>query len=150
MKVEYYSDIQTAPIERFVKFNSLLSMQQDVGSTFEDLQKRDRSAIEFLKAGNVDSALKELSNKMLAKHFLKEEFCPIGHALACMVKSIDGEPRDDLSEQGLDATLKKLSDLGVSYAKTKQQAEDLKKKSTSNLKFSFLGFLKKMSIKLLT
>lgn len=147
--IEFYEDIQTAPIDRWVEFNRLVGLQEDVGNTFEDMQMRDRSALEYLQAGNIEGAQKELSNKTLAKHFLKEGFYPCAHALACMVKSINGQPREDFSEQGRKETIALMSRLGFTFNDTEEKTTELKKKFTSRVKCSFLAFLSRMSLKLL-
>ena len=144
MSVEYFEDVNTAPINRFVKFNSLMALSASVGSTLDDMQKRDHNVIAFLKANDIQSALQELQNKSLTKHFLKSGYTPSGHALAVMVKSIDGVERTDISEKGLQDTLDLLSKKGFSKNDIDTETDNLKKKSITSFVSTCLTRLKQM------
>lgn len=132
-KIEYFESIETCPFKRWQKFNKYLALASEVGESPIDMYKRIDRASGYVGAGNTEAAIKELSNLKLTIHNAMREYSPKGIALACMVKSIDGVECNDITTNGLEETLNKLSDAGVSISDVEEDNSRLKKKSKSSL-----------------
>jgi len=141
-KVVIYDDIETAPILRYLKFNNYMAMAAETGDNWEDMTTRVKRANGYILANDNESAFKELSNMLMVLALIKNEFSPTSMAYAVQVKSIDGVPCDDISEEGLTRTIQKLNEFGVSFDEMKRETERVKKKSL----MSFKSFLKKLSM----
>lgn len=60
--VELYSSADTLPILRFNQFTKNIMLDNDVGSSLPDYDKRLSKAISFLQSDLKDEAIKELEN----------------------------------------------------------------------------------------
>jgi hypothetical protein len=118
--IEIYDDIDQLPIERFNKANKYWMLDDNIGSSFTDIDKTHISRM-ILVADNKEKLLKEIENLRILIYNVISEVNPSHMAFACLVDSIDRETVTDYSEEGLRRLLKRLSDLGFS-------AESLKKK----------------------
>jgi hypothetical protein len=129
-KIEFYDSIEELPYKNYMKFNKEMMRQNEVGHNFGDVKKRIERSINFIVSGFPDKAIKELNNSLLTFAYSENEINPSGLALATIVKSIDGEKIEDLSSDGLQETLKILTDLGI----TQKEIETTSLKVKKNLK----------------
>ena len=129
-KIEFYDSIEELPYKNYMKFNKEMMRQNEVGHNFGDVKKRIERSINFIVSGFPDKAIKELNNSLLTLAYSENEINPSGLALATIVKSIDGEKIEDLSSDGLQETLKILTDLGI----TQKEIETTSLKVKKNLK----------------
>lgn len=127
--IEYYENPETIPYRRYQRFCSLLASENETGDNFSSLDKRVSRSIAYIASDERQAAINELSNLRMALHNVSSEIGLKGLAAAVMVKSIDGVPCDDISIEGLQKTLDKLSELGVSKKDIDDTTSDLKKKS---------------------
>lgn len=118
--IEMFDDIDQLPIERFNKANKYWMLDDNIGSSFTDIDRTHISRI-ILVADNKEKVLKEIENLRILIYNVISEVNPSHMAFACLVETIDGEQVGDYSEEGIRRTLKRLSDLGFT-------AESLKKK----------------------
>jgi len=137
--VVFYEDIETAPHQRYFKFNNYLAMAAETGENWEDLMTRIQRANKYIASDDKESAFRENSNMLMAFSFIKNEFSPTGMAYAVQVKSINGVERNDITETGLLETLDELNKIGISFSDFKHETERIKKKSL----MSYLYSLKK-------
>jgi len=106
--LEIYSSIDELPIERYMAFNRQLMIDSGVGSDMDDIttkvtkilrlieRDKDQAKLELLNlSGTLANALTEVSPKM--------------GAFACLVKSVDGEPWEDLSIEGVKELTNKIN-----------------------------------------
>lgn len=135
MKIEYYDSIETCPFKRYQKFNKFLLLSGEVGDEPKDLYTRINRALGYNANGDSDGVAKELSNLILALNYIVNEYTPKGAALAIMVKSIDGVECKDISSDGLNKTLEKLSDLGLTNEEVSNKVETIKKKYRLNCRY---------------
>lgn len=117
-KVDYYSDIEETAIQRYSKFNKYMILNDEVGSSFSDVDKHFSRLYTLI---NEPAKLKtQIDNFRQLLFSVANEQSFENMAFACLVKSVNGEKRDDLTKPGLERTLELIKDL-----KTK----DVKKKS---------------------
>lgn len=131
-KIEYYDSAETYPFKRSQRFYKLLAQDAEIGDNPLDNFKRIDLALAFITNGQLEEAKTELSNLRMIWFYTINEYSPVGAAEAISVKSIDGVPCDDITTDGLEATLQKLSDIGLTRDDIRNKVEEIKKKSRWN------------------
>jgi hypothetical protein len=126
--VEFYNSIEEMPHVRYMKFNKELIRANEVGTGTIDLIKRVNRAIGYLKADQHENAQKEMLNLKLNINYIEHEIDPKSFALACVVKSIDGELCDDITTDGLKLVIDKLQKAGITKKDVDKNVDDIKKK----------------------
>lgn len=99
--VEIYDDIESLPIKRFHKYNKMLLIDAGVGSDLNDIDAHIAKVIAFIKDNKQDDAVTEMYNLRQSIYFVQSGVSPRLLAFTTLVKSIDGQPCDDLSDNGL-------------------------------------------------
>jgi len=135
--IEFYDSIEEMPHRNYMKFNKEMMRQNEVGNDETDVLKRIERAMSFINAGSSDKAFKELSNARMSYTYANAELHPRGLALASMVKTIDGQPQNDLTSDGLREVLVFLQDEGITKKEVETISEQIKKKWNENLKYFF-------------
>lgn len=113
VEVEIYDSIDELPIARFHKYNKMLLIDAGIGSDLADFDRHAAKVAQYLKAGDTASAAKEVANMRQNVHMVQQGLSPRHLAFAALVKSVDGEPCDDISDDGLRRTCGRLSALPV-------------------------------------
>jgi hypothetical protein len=108
-RVEFFDAIEELPVVRYQKFNKMLIVDSGVGSDVSDVDGHLYRATTFIQKGDTTSAMTELSNLRQNIYFVQQNLSPRFLAFAAFVKSIDGKPCDDLSDEGLQRIVDKLS-----------------------------------------
>ena len=116
-----YTDIDQLPAERFSKVNKFWMLNDELGSSFEDIDRIHMTRL-ILSLNDMDKAKKVIDNMRVLIYNIINEVNPESLAFACLVYSIDGVEITDLSDENLKRILKELSDKGLT-------ADVLKKKS---------------------
>ena len=135
--IEFYDSIEEMPHRNYMKFNKEMMRQNEVGNDETDVLKRIERAMSFINAGSSDKAFKELSNARMSYTYANAELHPRGLALASMVKTIDGQPQNDLTSDGLRKVLVVLQDEGITKKEVETISEQIKKKWSENLRYFF-------------
>ena len=134
-KVEMYDGIEELPIVRFHKYQKLLLIEAGIGSDLSALDNRLDKARRFLADGKADKAQQELENLRQCVNLIQQGINPKQLAFAVLVKSIDGKESNDISDDALNALLKKLNDTPVSRLAARLGA--VKKKIDTELNVYF-------------
>ena len=121
-KVSLYTDIDQLPAERFSKVNKYWMLHDELGSSFEDIDKIHISRL-ALAIGDPDKLRKVLDNMRVLIHNVINEINPESLAFACLIHSIDGVEIKDLSDENLRKTISFLSDNGLTYDVLKKKIE---------------------------
>jgi len=150
MKIEYYDSAETCPFKRYQKFNKFLALDGEVGSTPQDIFKRIDRALGYNKGGDQDGVIRELSNLKMTMTNIINEYTPKGTALALMVKSIDGVACTDISTEGLEAVIQRLSDGGMSFEEVENKTVEIKKKSRKSLRYILKSVLVRIKQRLIS
>lgn len=132
--IEYYDNPETAPFKRYQRFNSILAQKMQTGDNVNDFYSRIDRSIGYIGAGDKTSAINELSNLKMAVNYVKNSINLEALAYATMIKSIDGQPCNDISFDGLQKTLDKCNELGVSIEDIRNNNIQVKKKSPTIFK----------------
>lgn len=144
-KVEIYNSIEELPIVRFHKYQKLLLIDAGIGSDIISFDRRMEKARRFLSAGKADQAMKELDNVRQSVWMMQNGISPRNRAFAALIKSVDGVPCDDISDEALEKLLDELREMSV-----KQLAdtlESVKKKIDGELMLYFPRIFEDSTVK---
>lgn len=135
MNVELYDSIEDLPIMRFHKYNKMLLVDAGVGSDLSDFDRHIEKVIRYLNSPTPNMATVELENMRQNIYFIQSEVSPRHLAFAVLVKSINGKPRNDLSDDGLQQTMSLFKD--VANSEITANLEAVKKKIDDELRLYF-------------
>ena len=107
-KVRVYDSIDELPIVRFHAYNRMLLVDAGIGSDISDFDSHIERVVAYIRKGENDNASKELNNLRQNVYMIMQGQSVRDLSFACLVKSIDGVPCDDLSPEGLEKVLKQL------------------------------------------
>lgn len=108
--VEIYDAIDALPIVRFHKYQKMLLVDSGIGADIASFDKRIERTRRYMLTGNAEQAAKELANLRQCVHLIQQGISPEHRAFAVLVSKIDGEPCNDLTDDGISATLERLKD----------------------------------------
>lgn len=135
MNVELYDSIEDLPISRFHKYNKMLLVDSGVGSDLADFDRHIEKAIRYAASPTPNLAIAELQNLRQNVYFVQSEVSPRYLAFAVLVKSVNGTPCNDLSDDGLQKTINLFSD--VPHSELTAQLDAVKKKIDDELRLYF-------------
>lgn len=134
--VEIYDAIEELPISRFHKFNKMVLVDAGIGSDLADFDNHIERAIRFSKT-NPEVTATELQNLRQNVYFIQSGISPKMLAFCVLVKSINGNPCNDLSDDGLTALQKEFENMP--FNELTAQLEAVKKKIDNELQLYFPG-----------
>ena len=126
-KVELYDSIESMPIVRFHKYNKMLLIEAGIGSDLRDFDRHIERALIYIRGNDMSKAVSELENLRQNVYFIQSGISPKNLAFAVLVKSIDGKPTNDLSDEALKEVCETLS--GAIKEEQTEQTESVKKKN---------------------
>lgn len=104
--VRYYDSIEELPVQRFHKFNKYLLIDSGIGSDLNDIDNHIYKILAFINAKDTESAKREVLNLRQNLYFVSQEINLRHASFMVLIESIDGKPNNDLSEEGIQRTLK--------------------------------------------
>lgn len=125
--VVLYDSIDELPMLRFHKYNKMLLVDAGVGSDLSDFDRHIEKVIRYLNSPTLNMATVELENMRQNVYFIQSEISPRYLSFAVLVKSIDGNPCNDLSDDGLQKIVDLFAD--VPNAELTAHLEAVKKKN---------------------
>lgn len=103
-RVVLYDAPEEMPVVRFHKFSKYMLIDSGLGGDMAAVDRRIGRLIELNTRGERDDIDTELRNLRQSIAMTMDGFDGKSLALAVLVRSVDGKPRDDLSEEGLRRT----------------------------------------------
>ena len=131
--VEIYDAIDDLPMLRFHKYNKMLLVDAGIGSDLADFDTHIEKAMRYARSKTPELAAIELDNMRQNVYFIQTGISPKHLAFAVLVKTIDGEPFNDLSDDGLQKDM--FGDVPVKELTA--QIEAAKKKIDEELQMYF-------------
>ena len=129
--VELYDAIEDLPVTRYHRFNKFMLIDAGLGSDLTEIDAHISKAIQYFGMKENEAGVTELQNMRQAIYFVQNELTPKHLAFAALIKSVDGNVRDDISEAGLKATLARIEDATVKEINS--EADEIKKKLDSEI-----------------
>jgi len=135
--IEMYDSIEDMPITRYNSFNRYSIIDSGLGNTFGDVDQKITETIGLVNSDAKEKAIQSLMNMRNTYYFLFENIDPKSSSFICMIKSIDGKPNDDISENGILKTREILMRTKITRAMMVTLLSELKKKLIASLKSIF-------------
>lgn len=133
--VRLYDSIDELPIVRFHRYNRMLLVDAGIGSDISDFDNHLERVARYIRKGDNENAAKELDNLRQNVYMIMSESGVHDLSFACLVKSIDGEPCDDLSPDALHKIVEKLG--GMTRRELTEEFQSAKKKIDDELSLYF-------------
>jgi len=112
-KIVFYNNIEELPIKRYHKFNKLLLIEANIGSTVADVDRHLHKAMLLVGAKRNEDAMTELQNLRQNIIFVQNSVSPTSLAFAALIKEMDGEPCNDLTDEALKKIADRLQDVAA-------------------------------------
>lgn len=127
--VEIYDDIESLPVVRYHKYSKMLLVDAGIGSGAGAASEHLTKISAFMRQGKTPEALQGLENLIQSLEFSAAELNPKMLAFAALVKSVDGEPITDITDEGLQKTAKMfdgepMGDVAHAFAGVKKKIDD--------------------------
>jgi len=144
-KIVLFDSIENLPINRFQAFQVALSIDSGIGGDMESVGSHITMLGKYITSDKKEEALQQLANFQQSLIFVISNINPKHNAFACLVHSIDGQERTDISESGIKETLEILAKQKFTAGKIGQLLNTLKKKIIVGIiyLFSFLIWKRK-------
>lgn len=144
-KITYYDSINELPVTRFHVYNKMLLIDSGIGSNITDFDSHIERTMAFLAEKKTEEAQLELQNIRQNVYLIQNQLSPKHLAFAAIVKEVDGKPCEDISDEGLKATMKLYEDLTI--GSLDDELESAKKKIEEGLEVYFPELFSDSSVK---
>lgn len=134
--IELYDGIEEMPVARYHKFSQMMVRSAGIGSDIEAVKSKIFGIKQMLDDGENAKAKVELLNLYQTFFFIDTMTDPRSLAMACLVKTIDGKERDNISDDGLKET-SALLDSWITKGERDEVTSSAKKKIESELAYYF-------------
>ncbi|WP_440881405.1 hypothetical protein [Tenacibaculum sp. C7A-26P2] len=128
--VKFYDSPENLSIKRYQSFNKYLMIDNEVGSSITDYDRRMQKAIRFLESDMKSEAIKELKNNRQNVFNCLNEYTPRNKALAILVKSIDKKVFTNINSNTLTEIENRLDEIGFTKEMMDDVLSQVKKKSS--------------------
>ena len=130
--IELFASIKELPITRYRLLQALLIQESGIGSDMAAVDERLQRIIMFAASGKADETKEEAMNLRYTFFSMLNKLNYKTKAFACFVWKINGVESSDISDEGLNRTVKCIEDFGVSMEQLEGWFDDVKKKLIPN------------------
>lgn len=128
-RVRIYDSIDELPMVRFHKYNHTLLVDAGIGSEIGDFDAHIERVVRYIRKGDNENAAKELDNLRQNVFMIMQGQSVKDLSFAVLVAEIDGEPQNDISQEGLQKVVELLSgatrkELADGYQSAKKKIDD--------------------------
>ena len=135
--IEIYNDINM-PIDRYMCYSKYVLIDSGIGSNLESFDANIAKVMRYMADGKTKEANIVLMNLRQLYNFILNETNPAYLSFAALVKSINGKPCNDLTDEGLQLVVDKLARKNWSVSGIMNTLKDVKKKYKVRSKFTSL------------
>ncbi|WP_128547194.1 hypothetical protein [Larkinella soli] len=112
--VEFYDSARKLPESRRVEADCYQLIESGVGSSIDDVDRHFDGLLALANADRKDEFMTAINNlRYLFFNLLHKQLSARSLSLACLVATVDGQPWEDWTEEGLERLVKRLSDEGL-------------------------------------
>ncbi len=109
--VEIYDSIEELPVSRWHKYQKYCLIDGGIGSDLSSIDTHIARVGEFIRQKAFDKADTELQNLRQNIFFVQNDVNLRLLSYACLIKSIDGEECNDITDEGLQRVIDRLADV---------------------------------------
>lgn len=135
-RILVHNDISQLPVEQFNKINKYWMLHDDLGSSFEDIEKIHFTRL-MLCLNSPDKLKKEIENLRVLMFNILNEVSPQNLAFAATIHSIDGVEVTDYSDENLNKIIAELSKKGLTNGELKKKILEIRDRVYSDLERFF-------------
>lgn len=144
-KLEIYDSIDELPVKRFHKFNKYMLVDSNIGSDLNDITASVQRIEAFVVKNDAKNALQGLANLRESLFLIAQEKNIRHLSFMPLIKSIDGQPVTDISDENLERLLAMFKNEKVNWFI--RLIESVKKKIEDELGVYFPGRFDDSAIK---
>lgn len=126
-KICVYESIEDLPIVRYNRYTKFCMLESNIGSSFDAYSRHIERIARYIGNDDKVNAGKELDNLRQSLFFGLNETDLESMSFACLIYSIDGKIRDDLTDNGLRATLDLIKHYTTKHTLSEILSESKKK-----------------------
>lgn len=126
-EIELYETIEQLSGKRYNVYNKWSLMSAGIGSTMDDINRHHTRLDMFLNGDKINEAKQERMQLQNCMFLALNEINPRHLTFAALVSKIDGQPQDDLSQEGLQRICDRLSEMDLSHGVIVATLEEVKK-----------------------
>lgn len=124
-----YSSIKELPINRYKVMQNYMLQESGIGNDMASIDRHLQNTVMFLGSGKTDECKEELTNLRYSFYSMINGIDYKTKSFACLIKQINGVLCDDISTEGLSATVDSLISLDPSTDEIETLWADVKKNS---------------------
>lgn len=132
-----HDSIETMSCERYHKYEKMMILDGGVGGDYDGIANRLNNIMELIER-DPKKAMLEVKNLGQTLYFMENDFMPKMRALACRVESVDGEPFEDMSDDGIGEMAKRLEKM-LNVKELDEETLRAKKKIDDEMSTMFSG-----------
>lgn len=126
-ELEIYDSIETMPITRYQKFQLYTVLDSDCGQSVNDIMNKYAQGAAFINNDMKDKGLAVFENMTTGLYNIMSGLSPKALSFAVLIKSVDGEEKNNLDKTALEELVEDLSSKGVTWQTVLDSTEDVKK-----------------------
>jgi len=138
--LELYDSIDELPFWRFQEYNRAVMIDAGIGSDMEAIDRHISQARRYNATGDKENAEKALLNLRQALAFVHAGQSPESRAFVALIRRMDGNEVNDLSQENAERIIRQLSRRGLTVGKVRAAMAHVKKKWAKNWKRFFQGW----------
>lgn len=131
--LEMWDSVDSMPASNYINHARLTMLDAGIGSDLDSVTRHWQKIAKLAEKGG-DALNKELSNYLQNLHFIVSNTSPEMMSFVSMIKSIDGKPIDDYSDENAKAIIEQLSKKGLTVGIVRSFLDYVKKKWSGRLK----------------
>lgn len=131
--IEMWDSVDSLPASNYINHSRLAMLDIGIGSDLDAVTRHWQKIAKLAEKGG-DTLNKELSNYMQCLQFVVSNTSPEMMSFAALIKSIDGKPVEDCSDENAKAIINRLSKKGLTVAIVRDFLSYVKKKWNRNSK----------------
>lgn len=136
--LEMWDSVDSMPASNYINHARLTMLDAGIGSDLDSVTRHWQKIAKLAEKGG-DALNKELSNYLQTLHFIVSNTSPEMMSFVSMIKSIDGKPIDDYSDENAKAIIAELSKKGLTVGIVRSFLSAVKKKLSKRLRLTDLA-----------
>lgn len=137
--LEMWDSVDSLPASNYINHARLVMLDAGIGSDLDAVTRHWQRVAKLAEKGDADGLKKQLSNYLQCLQFVVSNTSPEMMSFVSMIKSIDGKPIDDYSDENAKAIIAELSKKGLTVGIVRSFLSAVKKKLSKRLRLTDLA-----------
>lgn len=137
--IEMWDSVDSMPAANYINHARLTMLDAGIGSDLDSVTRHWQKIAKLAEKGDADGLKKQLSNYLQSLQFIVSNTSPEMMSFVSLIKSIDGKPIDDYSDENAKAIIAELSKKGLTVGIVRSFLSAVKKKLSKRLRLTDLA-----------